>query len=519
MKPKLLLFLAAFATSATQAATLTASDGATSDRFGSSVSPSGSNGLVGAYRDDDKGSDSGSAYVFRSLNTATGIVTESAKLIASDGAASDGFGYSVSLSGSIGLVGAISADFRGAAYVFRNLNTATGTVTENAKLTAPDEGQFVESFGCSVSLSGSIGLVGASLRHLNGAAYIFRNLDTTTGTVTQNAELIASDGAKHDGFGDSVSLSGSIGLVGAQYGDDKGSDSGSAYVFRNLNTATGSVTEDVKLIASDGAANDQFGNSVSLDGDNFLIGAYGKNNYMGKAYSGSISSVTTLDEGNASRTISGISFVSQDDWIIGQSADNNTVTLSAGDTADVTASGKAVYIGKNAGSDNNTLVIDGTLIANEVHVGGVGNTDNTLLADGTITAGSILVAADSAIGGGGVINGDLTLEIEANFIFDLTTPLTVTGSVTLDSSFGIANLIGFDESVDFGSYTLIANDSDFSHIQNWGAANAYDLGEGKYAYFRQGSLIVEVILEPTTGVLVVLAASTLLCARRRRRED
>ena len=47
-----------------QTAKLTAGDGAAFDGFGSSVSLSGDRALVGAYRDDDNGSDSGSAYIF-----------------------------------------------------------------------------------------------------------------------------------------------------------------------------------------------------------------------------------------------------------------------------------------------------------------------------------------------------------------------------------------------------------------------------------------------------------------------
>ena len=64
------------------------------------------------------------------------------KLTASDGAANDYFGNSVSQSGSTGLVGAYYAKIgsntqQGAAYVFRNLDTATGTVTQNANIGYP----------------------------------------------------------------------------------------------------------------------------------------------------------------------------------------------------------------------------------------------------------------------------------------------------------------------------------------------------------------------------------------------
>ena len=75
--------------------------------------------IVGAYRDDDRGSNSGSAYVFE--NTGSGW-TQVAKLTASDGAANDYFGYSVAISGDTAIVGAYRDDDRGSdsgsAYLF-----------------------------------------------------------------------------------------------------------------------------------------------------------------------------------------------------------------------------------------------------------------------------------------------------------------------------------------------------------------------------------------------------------------
>ena len=74
---------------------LVASDGAVDDRFGCSVSISGDGGSVaiGAWSDDDKGTDSGSAYIF--TRQENGRYTQTPKLIASDGAGGDRFGYSV----------------------------------------------------------------------------------------------------------------------------------------------------------------------------------------------------------------------------------------------------------------------------------------------------------------------------------------------------------------------------------------------------------------------------------------
>jgi hypothetical protein len=200
-----------------------------------------------------------------------------------------------------------------------------------------------------------------------------------------------------------------MGLVGA-YGDRVGGnyDQGSAYLFRNLDTVTGTITENVKLTLSAGVGNDSFGRSVSLDGDEFIIGAYGRNSSTGATYTGSVSSVTTLDAGSTSKTISGLSFISQDNWIIGETTDANSVTLSSGDNADVTAAGKAVYVGKNAGSDHNTLTINGTLTANSINVGAAGNTGNTLVVNGSIGSSALTLNSGSILTGSGTV-GALTV--------------------------------------------------------------------------------------------------------------
>ena len=89
--------------------------------------------------------------------------------------------------------------------------------------------------------------------------------------TTQLPKLLAADGAVDDQFGYSVSVSGSLIVVGAPYDDDKGSDSGSAYVFEK--GADGAVTQLAKLTAADGAASDLFGFSVAVSGSLIVVSA------------------------------------------------------------------------------------------------------------------------------------------------------------------------------------------------------------------------------------------------------
>jgi len=102
---------------------LTASDAAVGDTFGNSVSISGDVAIVGASGDGDNGSFSGSAYVFRLVG---GSWIEEAKLTASDAAAGDSFRssrFSVSISGDVAIVGALGDDDNGSssgsAYIYR----------------------------------------------------------------------------------------------------------------------------------------------------------------------------------------------------------------------------------------------------------------------------------------------------------------------------------------------------------------------------------------------------------------
>ncbi len=234
-------------------------DGDSDDDFGNSVSLSGTLALVGAKNDDDNGF-TGSAYVF---DATTGQQLH--KLLAGDGAQGDEFGCSVSLDGGLALVGARGDDDNGltsgSAYLF---DTATG---QQLHKLLPTDGSIEDRFGSSVSLSGDLALIGAGTDDDNGknsgSAYVF---DATTGQ--QLHKLLPADGVAWAEFGCSVSLDGHLALVGA-YGDYVNySYSGSAYVY---DASTGQQLR--KLLASDGPSY-FFGYSVSLDGGLALVGAW-----------------------------------------------------------------------------------------------------------------------------------------------------------------------------------------------------------------------------------------------------
>ena len=284
----------------TQQAKLTASDGAAGDEFGISVAVDGDTVVVGAQKDDDdnRGDDSGSAYVFVKPAGGWANATETAKLTASDGAAGDLFGISVAVDGDTVVVGAQKdddddrGDDSGSAYVFVKPNGGWDDWDEldsddkdklTAKLTASD-GSATDSFGWAVAADSDTVVIGAfgddrtiddtDIANL-GAAYVFTKPAGGWADATETAKLTAPDAEAADLFGVSVAVDGEVVLVGAHLEDENAFGAGAAYVFTKPAGGWADVDDDdvAKLTASDGESNDRFGLSVAVDGSTAVIGA------------------------------------------------------------------------------------------------------------------------------------------------------------------------------------------------------------------------------------------------------
>ena len=148
-----------------QLAKLTASDGS----LGLTISISGD--VIVA------GTETNAAYVFVKPPTGWKDMTQTAKLTSSDGTAQDLFGIRVAISGNVIVVGAPGAnENRGAAYVFTRPPNGWKDMTETAKLVASD-GVPGDTFGI-VGINGGTVVVGALNATVNGnqfqgAAYVF----------------------------------------------------------------------------------------------------------------------------------------------------------------------------------------------------------------------------------------------------------------------------------------------------------------------------------------------------------
>lgn len=309
---------------------VTASDGATGDDFGYSVDVSGDGNtmVVGAYLDDNAGSNSGSAYVFEyslgswqqktilippgtvantrigsevaisgdgtviviaapRMNSYTGSVfiytkvgstwTLQKTITAFDGSSSDYFGQAVALNetGSTVVVSAYYDDDdgynTGSLYVF---NRSGNDWTQAAKLTVLDP-EPNDNLGYSLAMSNDSSTIvaGSTRKGINGnyigAAYVFQKVSSVWSQVQK---LVASDGVAADYFGFSVALSGNGNriVVGATGTDDRGSNSGSAYIFDKTGNSWNQTT---KIITEPSTSSDQLGKrvAISLDGNKILL--------------------------------------------------------------------------------------------------------------------------------------------------------------------------------------------------------------------------------------------------------
>ena len=187
------------------------------------------------------------------------------KILAPDGQVGDRLGGSVSVDGDRALIGAgdagDSGPGSGAAYVFA---ISTGQLLVKLQ---PTDSASNDTFGDSVSISEDLAVVGANgdddLGFHAGAVYVF---DVTTGV--QLHKLFASDGAASNSFGESVSLSGDLAVAGARGNVGNGNGSGAAYVFDATSGA-----QLLKLVPQDGKPGNNFGSGVAICGGHIVVGA------------------------------------------------------------------------------------------------------------------------------------------------------------------------------------------------------------------------------------------------------
>lgn len=180
---------------------LKASDGKTGDYFGYSVAIEGNRIVVGATGNGDNGKWSGSAYVFEH----SGSAWKETKLLPSSGGAGDCFGHSVAIDGERIVVGAYrdddNGDNSGSVYVFEY----SGNAWQETKLMATG-GEVDDQFGSSVAITGNRIVVGAYCDDDNGedsgSAYVYEFINNTW----QETKITPPGSRAEDFFGTTVAM-------------------------------------------------------------------------------------------------------------------------------------------------------------------------------------------------------------------------------------------------------------------------------------------------------------------------
>jgi hypothetical protein len=267
--------------SGTETGKLTASDSSSRDHVGSSVATSGDVIVAGAPKDNGAVP---ALYVFVMPTGGWTSATETAKLTAS--AHPLNIGLSVAISGDTIVAGAPyetvgGNEFQGAAYVFVRPAGGWASSSETAKLTASD-GDASDNLGNSVAIWDNTIVAGApSIPALEGdgfgAAYVFVRPPAGWANSTETAKLTASDDAANsfgEGFlfGYSVAIAGDTIVAGAPNATIGTIAQGALYVFVKPDGGWASATETAELIAAGGEAGDGLGNSLAISADTIVAG-------------------------------------------------------------------------------------------------------------------------------------------------------------------------------------------------------------------------------------------------------
>ncbi len=196
-----------------EVAKIQSSDRAANDQFGYAVGIDGNFAIVGAFTEDENSvgggtmTNAGSIYVFK--RSLAGVWSQVQKIVPSDRAPGDRFGYSVSIDNSTIVVGAFQANTdesggaslsnAGSAYTF-SYDLGTDTWSLLNKIDASDR-QSDDEFGVAVAVSGDEIIVGAHKQNFNtvgaddqldaGAAYFFGQESCTPTYSSQTLTLCA----------------------------------------------------------------------------------------------------------------------------------------------------------------------------------------------------------------------------------------------------------------------------------------------------------------------------------------
>ena len=238
-------------------------DGSPFDRFGYAVDIYKNIIVVSAIYDDDLGEDTGSVYVYRLENDIWGFETKLYSEHASEG---DFFGICISVAEDVIGVSAIYDENIGSVSIFRYDQFWT-----EVQRIIPEDGEEYDLFGSSIDLNDNLLAIGSfhddNLYNNSGSIYVYElDLDELYNPLLKISPF---DESMNDNFGQSVSIYENYVAVGSN-NDDNGINSGSVYIYEIYSDV---LLDEIKYTPEDISDFDEFSGSVSLSGNNLLVGA------------------------------------------------------------------------------------------------------------------------------------------------------------------------------------------------------------------------------------------------------
>ncbi len=380
---------------------------------------------------------------------------------------------------------------------------------------------FYNLGGATISGTGVLTLDGGGSTNANSRIQIAgMNNTLTTGLVMQNSANVQVDSDSDLGAAGSK-----VTIDNARFVSTDGGDYGTREF--EISSGGGSLALDGATTTISGALTGT--GALEINGEQRNYDSANIGGTLRMHSTGTLSGAVTVDAVNIEMSANnalGTGTITLDNGARLKNSDSHTtldnnVVIGTGGAELMAGWNKSLTInGSLSGSGDLSIVNDSgtvTIAGDSSSYTGTTTSAGTLFVSGAL-GGNTTISSGATVGGPGSIGGNLTLEGGAQFFFSETDTLSVTGTVMLDSTFGVDDLVGLTAATTGGTYTLIdTTGTDFStlSIENWGEANAYDLGGGVTAWFEQGSLNLVVNI-PEPGAALLGSIGLLALLRRRR---
>jgi len=260
-----------------ETAALTADDGLTFDELGTTLSSDGVSILGGAIQADGDSVDQGAGYIYSFSN---GNWQQDGKLLDPDGQPFEAYSTGIAVRDDIAVLGSPRATvgdnfFQGKAQVWQRDGSNNWTLVQDLLAT---DGAAFDGFGSAVAIAphatGMQAMVTATSHDADGisnrgAIYVFQRQPNDQWLQVQ--KLLADDATGGDQLGAAVAASGDLAAVGAPFATGNAAESGAIYVLERDAAGLWSITD--KLFASAAQAQSSFGRAIGVDENLIAVGA------------------------------------------------------------------------------------------------------------------------------------------------------------------------------------------------------------------------------------------------------